>query len=496
MLAVVALPNDTAAGRRPSAVGKNERGKRGKIKKKKKWKTGNPPHKICSYLHHDGGLLLLCRHGRHLPHPPARRTASPLTKAGKPSKSAKPQPQQRHLVQITPSQTTLPQLRVDAYRLFGASLEHYDVELRVGFPPKLIGVGDGREEDEETLVKDFVGRNESVTVRFVPSGGNKKKNNKNGNIRTSGSGIVGVSGGAAGGGGSAARAAPKKPALKTTASAAAGKKRSRPAASATADDADEYDPNAADADDGSDDGGDGNNGQDAAANANGGRKSKRAASAAASAAMPAIIREQDRLIAAQGGGKKKKAAKKKVASPAASSGNSNNNLAAARAAAAEKRAAAAAVRKMAAMPGRRLGDGSDVAPTSAAAAATRKKKGGRGTNTLFGNMSSEDDVSYALMGSMAGGAGGGAGGGKIGKVLRTAMKGAVGKSYEASRAVVRVDAVRAGKFRIVAKSDAASAGASGGSGIARGHVRRAVFQGRRGTGGVRGGRGNHRPRGP
>ena len=59
----------------PPTVGKNEGGK---IAIKEKWKTGNPPHKICSYLHHDGGLL----HGRHLPHPPARRTASPPHQGG------------------------------------------------------------------------------------------------------------------------------------------------------------------------------------------------------------------------------------------------------------------------------------------------------------------------------------------------------------------------------------------------------------------------------
>ena len=55
----------------------------------------------------------------------------------------------------------------------------------------------------------------------------------------------------------------------------------------------------------------------------------------------------------------------------------------------------------------------------------------------------------------------------MGRVLRTAMRGAVGRTYEASRAVVRVDAVRSGKFAIVAKAgndDAAAA--SNGSGTA------------------------------
>eukprot|EP00574_Skeletonema_japonicum_P004624 CAMPEP_0201723732 /NCGR_PEP_ID=MMETSP0593-20130828/7667_1 /ASSEMBLY_ACC=CAM_ASM_000672 /TAXON_ID=267983 /ORGANISM="Skeletonema japonicum, Strain CCMP2506" /LENGTH=480 /DNA_ID=CAMNT_0048214863 /DNA_START=6 /DNA_END=1448 /DNA_ORIENTATION=- len=55
---------------------------------------------------------------------------------------------------------------------------------------------------------------------------------------------------------------------------------------------------------------------------------------------------------------------------------------------------------------------------------------------------SEDDIAGKLLSSM----GGGGGGGNTGKFLRTAMKGAVEKSYEESRAAVRVSAVNLGAF--------------------------------------------------
>jgi hypothetical protein len=56
-----------------------------------------------------------------------------------------------------------------------------------------------------------------------------------------------------------------------------------------------------------------------------------------------------------------------------------------------------------------------------------------------GHSKSEDDIANRLLSSLGGG-----GGGNVGKYLRSAMRSAVSKSYEASRAAVRVAAVDAG----------------------------------------------------
>ena len=54
----------------------------------------------------------------------------------------------------------------------------------------------------------------------------------------------------------------------------------------------------------------------------------------------------------------------------------------------------------------------------------------------------EDDVASKLLSSLGGG------GGNVGKYLRSAMRGAVAKTYEASRAAARVSAVDAGGYAL------------------------------------------------
>ena len=155
---------------------------------------------------------------------PVRLTGAPPAPSSTSSrkKKSQPPPLQRHTLTVTPT-LTLPQLRLDATRLFGVELADYDVELLTGFPPKKLEVKEEKEGfGEEVLVKDWVGRNEVVTVRFVPCAG--AANNGNGS---------------AGGGSTTSKkkaaAKAKKGAATATTAAGRGKKRSRPAASAAAD---------------------------------------------------------------------------------------------------------------------------------------------------------------------------------------------------------------------------------------------------------------------
>ena len=87
--------------------------------------------------------------------------------------------------------------------------------------------------------------------------------------------------------------------------------------------------------------------------------------------------------------------------------------------------------------GFRLSDGKSFAGSSSPMA---KKKGSREGEGAFKN---EDDVANRLLSSLGGG-----GGGNVGKYLRSAMRSAVSKSYEASRASVRVASVDAGEYSL------------------------------------------------
>jgi hypothetical protein len=89
--------------------------------------------------------------------------------------------------------------------------------------------------------------------------------------------------------------------------------------------------------------------------------------------------------------------------------------------------------------GHRLSDGKPFAGSSPPAASRR---GGGGAGGAF---RSEDDIASKLLSSLGGGGGGA---GNVGGYLRSAMRGAVAKSYEASRAAVRVAAVDAGEYAL------------------------------------------------
>lgn len=347
---------------------------------------------------------------------PIRLAGVPPPPGGRGRSRGRPQLQrQQHTVDVGP-RLTLPELRLDAARLFGAPLGHA-VTLLAGFPPRPLadGMGDGEEWDRP--VRDLVGRNESLVVRFEPAA------------------LIGGCGGGSGGGAET----PSKPKQKA---AGGGRKRSRPAADG-GNSSDEY----REGEEGVGGGG-GVAPPPAAAPA---RRSGRAASAAATAAMPDIVREQERLMRGEKGkGRRELAAAKKKKAKAAPSPSS-------------AAAAAAAARRMRSMPGRRLADGASVGSPAGAASPRRKGGGGGRGRTVFGGMGSEEDVSYALMSSLGGGGGGG--GGRVGKVLRGAMRGAVLRTYEATRAAVRVDAVRAGKFSLTAKSSASGSASASAVGV-------------------------------
>jgi len=83
-----------------------------------------------------------------------------------------------------------------------------------------------------------------------------------------------------------------------------------------------------------------------------------------------------------------------------------------------------------------------------------KKTTTKKASTAF-QMSSQEDVASQLLNSLNGN-----GGGKVGRFLRGAMRGAVGKSYEASRAQVRVAAVTGHKFEFLPHPNVAVAAAN------------------------------------
>ena len=162
-------------------------------------------------------------------------------------------------------------------------------------------------------------------------------------------------------------------------------------------------------------------------------RQKRASAMAATANFKDVIAAQDAILQND----KKKSPKKKTSSVAgniAGFGKPNN---------ASKRIATIgggggntkAKKVKIEGAGYRLSDGKSFAGTSPSK--KKKKAANGGGEAMF---KSEDDVANKLLTSLS------SGGGNVGKYLRTAMKGAVTKSYEASRAAVRVAAVNTGGY--------------------------------------------------
>lgn len=154
-----------------------------------------------------------------------------------------------------------------------------------------------------------------------------------------------------------------------------------------------------------------------------GRK-KRAAATAAAASFPELIAAQDALM-------KKEQTKK--SSTVKSFGGTNKRIVA-------TSSSSSSPNKKTKIEGTgyRLSDGKAV--EGAAASKKRKGSSNKQQQPMF---KSEDDIAGKLLSSMGRGGGGG---GNTGKFLRAAMKGAVEKSYEESRAAVRVAAVNLGAF--------------------------------------------------
>ena len=150
-------------------------------------------------------------------------------------------------------------------------------------------------------------------------------------------------------------------------------------------------------------------------------RQKRAAAAAAAASFPELIAAQDAMM---------KTEQKKKSSTVKSFGGINKRIVATSSSSPnDKKGKKAKIEGT----GYRLSDGKAVE-----GAASKRKGSTKQQQPMF---KSEDDIAGKLLSSMGGG-----GGGNTGKFLRMATKGAVQKSYEESRAAVRVSAVNQGAF--------------------------------------------------
>lgn len=153
-----------------------------------------------------------------------------------------------------------------------------------------------------------------------------------------------------------------------------------------------------------------------------GRKSQRAAAKLATESFKDVIQAHDKLLREQkNNSKRKRASASATTSPP------------------PKVSSSSVSRKLAKLPGRRLGDGVEIGPAQTRPS-SRRTAGPKFQNT--------EDVSFALIHALESGGGGG----KVGQVLRGAMRSAISRQYDVSRAVTRVSAVLAGKYSIVEKS--------------------------------------------
>jgi predicted flap endonuclease-1-like 5' DNA nuclease len=144
---------------------------------------------------------------------------------------------------------------------------------------------------------------------------------------------------------------------------------------------------------------------------------KRAAAKAATDSFAQVIKAQDQLLKEQSATKRRRTPQS--ASPASTNHRSNH----------------AAARRLAQLPGRRLGDGVSVGPS-------RKSSNGP-------KCQSKDDISFALLNALQSDTTTT----KVDQVLRHAMRNAVTRQYDASRAVTRVSAVQAGKYSLVLQGE-------------------------------------------
>ena len=292
-----------------------------------------------------------------------------------------------HVVTVS-STMSIYELQETAIQLFDIPKKSCGVELYVGFPPKLIAVGDMRDingdkdnTSDGNLATAFIRSGDNVTVKVVPS------NNRG-----------------------------KKRPLPTTADNPTSSDiiiRSRP--------------------------------------------SQRDAAKVASASFKEVIKEQDKILKGEritiSSPNKNNKSRKKIATI------NNNSSSSQKSKVADAKAAAANSRRLAKLSGgRRLGD--DNIDNDAEISISSSQTNSQTTNinkrsntnahirkvpSLFKGIQSEDDISFALMSAVnANGSGR-----KVSKVLRSAMRRTVEKSYEASRAVVRCSAITSGDITFI-----------------------------------------------
>ena len=189
---------------------------------------------------------------------------------------------------------------------------------------------------------------------------------------------------------------------------------------------------------------------------------KRASAMAATASFAENIRAQEEFLKNEKGSKSKQP--RKTTKSAVERSVTSSAQATKRKAAAEARAAAANSRRLASLPGGRSLDGSSVPEDqySKASSSTHRKSSKRARSILTG-MGSEDDISATLLSSISS-----SNGKVISNVLRSAMRNAVGKTYEASRAVVRNSAITSNGITFT--SQESSSGMQGSNSLLGCHV--------------------------
>ena len=307
--------------------------------------------------------------------------------------------QQRHVVTVTPSMT-IHDLTKSCYELFGVSVpssknknhskrkrKRYDVQFWVGFPPKKLDVNQYGAQVEEGC----------LVSKWIHSGDNVmcKFEEVDGNGPTDSN--------------------DNHDASKTS-------------LSAKATDQSGFDTQAKEA-----------KGDESCSVKT---RPKRASAMAATASFAENIRAQEEFLNNEKRNKSKKP--RKTSRSAVNKSVTSSAQAAKRKAAAEARAAAANSRRLASLPGGRALDGSSV-PDHSGSSSTHSKSSKRARSIMSG-MGSEDDVSATLLASINS-----SNGKVISNVLRSAMRNAVGKTYEASRAVVRNSAITSNRIAFTSK---------------------------------------------
>lgn len=290
-----------------------------------------------------------------------------------------------HVVTIA-APMTLQELQSTSCQLFGVNAKSHGVELYSGFPPKMITAGTAEVTATSVpplLVNSVIRGGDNVIVKFIEIETAIHTNNKKGR----------------------------------------GKKRSLPPAiTATA--------------------------TDSNSNSNsstGQKRNQRAAAKIASSNFKTVIKEQDEILK-----KEQTTATRNINTSTKKKTRNNAGITTRKTNAIEStspsRASAAAAansRRLAKLPGgRRLDD--DTSPSTASAytvtadtASSPSSIKTKKVMSIFQNIKSEDDISFALLSSVNNPGSGK----KISKVLRSAMRRTVEKSYEASRAVVRCSAI-------------------------------------------------------